>query len=271
MRFLLVNKFKALFLLLLIGLTINLFGQFPAKPEPASPINDFANVLNDQQKAQFIRQLSEFSAQTSTQIVLVTVSDLQGYDKAQYAVDLAHAWGIGQKDKDNGILILLKPKTPESKGEAFIAVGYGLEGVVPDAVAKQIVEFEMIPEFKNGDYYAGLVRAFGVIIELTKGEYTAEQYSKSKSGGLAGLIPFFIFIVIFMLFTMKGRNRSSALGTKSSVPWWALMLLGSSMGGGRSNSGWSDFNSGGGSFGGGGGFGGFGGGGFGGGGAGGSW
>jgi uncharacterized protein len=271
MRFLLVNKIKALFLLLLFGLSSNLFGQFPEKPEPASPVNDFANILTSEQRTHFIKQLSEFTQQTSTQIVLVTVSDLMGYDKAQYSVELAHKWGIGQKDTDNGILILIKPKTVQSRGEAYIAVGYGLEAVVPDAVAKQIVEYEMIPEFKAGDYFAGLAKTIDVLIGLTKNEYTAKQYTESKNDGLAGLIPLLIFIVIFIIFTSKGKNRASGVGTRSAIPWWTLMLLGSTMGGGRRNSGWSDFNSGGGSFGGGGGFGGFGGGGFGGGGAGGSW
>jgi uncharacterized protein len=278
MKFLSVNSMKTIAnikliaLVLLIGFSINLFGQFPAKPVPASPVNDFANVLSTQQEKQLFNQLSQFSYQSSTQIVLVTVPDLQGYDKSQYAVELAHEWGIGQKGKDNGILILVKPKTATSRGEAYIAVGYGLEGVVPDAVANQIVDFEMIPEFKTGDYFAGLARSTKVLMDLTAGEYTADQYAESKGGDIAGLIPFFFFIIMFVIFTMKGRNRSSGMGSRSSsssmLTW---MLLGSMMGGGRSNSGWSNFNSGGGSFGGGGGFGGFGGGGFGGGGAGGSW
>ena len=267
-----ITKTHWIVLFLLMGLSVNLFAQFPEKPEPASPVNDFANVLSTQQEKQLFNKLSQFSYQTSTQIVLVTVPDLYGFDKAQYAVELAHKWGIGQKGKDNGILILVKPKTASSNGQAYIAVGYGLEGVVPDAVANQIVDFEMIPEFKKGDYFAGLARSTKVLMELTAGEYTADQYAKSKGGDIAGLIPFFFFIFMFIIFTMKGRNRSSGMGSRSSsssmLTW---MLLGSMMGGGRSNSGWSNFNSGGGSFGGGGGFGGFGGGGFGGGGAGGSW
>ncbi|MCD6178754.1 MAG: TPM domain-containing protein [Bacteroidales bacterium] len=266
-----ISKSGLATLFLLIGISINIFGQFPTKPEPASPVNDFADVLTAQQEKMLFNQLSQFSYQSSTQIVLVTVPDLQGLDKAQYAVELAHKWGIGQKGKDNGILILVKPKTTSSKGEAYIAVGYGLEGVVPDAVAKQIVEYEMIPEFKIGDYYSGFAKASKILINITTGEYTADQYAQSKGGDIAGLIPFFFFIIIFILFTMKGRNRPTGYGSRSnSSSLLTMMFLGSMMGGGRSSSGWSNFNSGGGSFGGGG-FGGFGGGGFGGGGAGGSW
>jgi len=276
MKFPLVNSMKIISksnlitLFLLIGLAFNLFGQFPEKPQQGSLVNDFANVLNKQQEDQLLRQLLSFGSETSTAIFIVTVEDLQGYDKAQYAVELAHKWGIGQKGKDNGVLILVKPKTGSSRGEAFIAVGYGLEAVVPDAVAKQIVEFEMISEFKNGDYFAGFVKTNKVLMDLTRGEYTADQYSQRRGGDASGLIPLGIFIVMFIIFTRGGRNRSTGLGSKNRIPWWSLMLLGSAMGGGRSGSGFGSFNSGGGSFGGGG-FGGFGGGGFGGGGAGGSW
>lgn len=277
MKFLLVNNMKTIaktqliVLFLLIGLSANLFGQFPERPQQGSLVNDFANVLTQQQEKQLLRQLSAFGGKTSTALIIVTIPDLQGFDKAQYAVELAHKWGIGQKGKDNGILILVKPKTATSRGEAYIAVGYGLEGVVPDIVANQIVDFEMIPKFKTGDYYAGLARSVNVLMELTVGEYTADQYAQSKGGDLVGLIPFFFFIVMFVIFAMQGRNRSSGMGSRSSSSsLLTMMLLGSMMGGGSRNSGWSNFNSGGGSFGGGG-FGGFGGGGFGGGGAGGSW
>lgn len=277
MKFLLVNNMKTIaktqliVLFLLIGLSANLFGQFPERPQQGSLVNDFANVLTQQQEKQLLRQLSAFGGKTSTALIIVTIPDLQGFDKSQYAVELAHKWGIGQKGKDNGILILVKPKTATSRGEAYIAVGYGLEGVVPDIVANQIVDFEMIPEFKTGDYYAGLARSVNVLMELTVGEYTADQYAQSKGGDLVGLIPFFFFIVMFVIFAMQGRNRSSGMGSRSSSSsLLTMMLLGSMMGGGSRNSGWSNFNSGGGSFGGGG-FGGFGGGGFGGGGAGGSW
>jgi len=278
MRFLLDNIKKRSKLILAIGATFmlfvlstNVFAQIPAKPEPFYPISDFANVFTNTQVNQLTRQLADFNAKTSNAIVIVTVNDLEGYDKATYAVELAHAWEIGQKGKDNGILILVKPKTNVSRGEAYITVGYGLEGVVPDAIAKRIVDYEMIPSFKTGDYYGGFVAATKVLMDITAGEYTAEQYSKSKGGDLAGLIPLFFFVIIFIIFARGGKNRGSGLGTRSSIPWWTLMFLGSSMGGGRSSSGWGNFNSGGGSFGGGG-FGGFsGGGGFGGGGAGGSW
>lgn len=263
----------------LLAFVASTYAQFPPIPKEKVPVYDFAHVLSAQQVNKLNNELARFENETSTAIVLVTVDDLHDYDKAQYAVELAHKWGLGQKGKDNGILVLVKPKTTSSAGQAYIAVGYGLESVVPDAVGKKIVEYEMIPAFKKGDYYAGLASASKVLMELTRGSYSADDYVKQKGGGFAALIPLLIFVILFVIFTMGGRrNRSVAYGSgssKSGLPWWAWMMLGSSMGN-RSNSGWSNFNSGGGSFGGGsgfggGGFGGFGGGGFGGGGAGGSW
>lgn len=267
-----IAAFRSILLILLFSVSLGVFAQFPAKPDKIYLVNDFAKILSSDQVNQLNNKLIDFRKKTSDEIVIVTVDDLEGYDKTQFAVELAHKWGIGQKGKDNGILILVKPKTNASRGEAYIAVGYGLEGVVPDAIAKRVVEFEMIPAFKAGDYNAGLVAATKVLMDITKGEYTADQYVESKGGDFAGLIPLVIFIILFILFASKGKNRSTGIGSKSSLPWWTLMFLGSSMGGGRSSSsGWGSFNSGGGSFGGGG-FGGIGGGGgFGGGGAGGSW
>ena len=81
---------------------------------------------------------------------------------------MGEKWGIGSEKFDNGILVLLKPKTSDSKGEVFIAVGYGLEGVVPDATAKRIVENEMIPMFRENNMYGGIEKATDVLIDLTR-------------------------------------------------------------------------------------------------------
>ena len=160
-------KKKLALVILLLTLSIQSFAQFPERPAQGSLVNDFADVLSPQRENQLLRQLSAFGSQTSTALILVTVPDLNGYDKAQYAVELAHQWEIGQKGKDNGILILVKPKTASSNGEAYIAVGYGLEAVVPDAIAQQIVTYEMIPEIKANDYFAGFAKASRNLMEIT--------------------------------------------------------------------------------------------------------
>jgi uncharacterized protein len=156
-----------------------------------------------------------------------------------------------------------------------------LEGAVPDAIAKRIVEDEMIPYFKQNRYFDGLNKGTTTLMELTAGEYTADAYMKrsdSRNGGgglLGAIIPIIIFIVIFGRLFRGRRNMSHYGGRRgSSLPFWTALFLANQMGG-RSGGKWNDFSSGGGSFGGFGGggssFGGFGGGSFGGGGAGGSW
>lgn len=264
---------RILFILALV-VSLHSFAQdIPARPNPPQLVNDMANVLSTGEEEQLEMELEQFSRQTSNQIAIVTVSDLGGYPASEYAFRLGQEWGIGQKDKDNGIVVLFKPKTSDSKGQVFVAVGYGLEGVIPDAVAnRDIVDNEMIPRFKQGDVYGGLAGGTQVIMSLAKGEFSAAEYHEKASRGGGGF-PFiiFIFIIFFVIIPIfRGKRRYYNSGVRgSSLPLW--LLMGGMMGSGRSHGGsFGNFSSGGGSFGGGG-FGGFGGGGFGGGGAGGSW
>lgn len=261
-----------LFVALFFSLTSNAQDEFPARPEPPRLVNDFAGVLSAEQVASLENKLVNFYQKTSTQIAIVTMKSLSGYDPGDYSFKLSEKWGIGQKGKNNGILILVKPKLANEKGEVFVAVGYGLEAVVPDAVARQtIVSSELIPAFKQNDYFTGLDRSTDVLISLTSGEFSADQYVKAakkngKSGGIGGFALIMIILVIVFIFKRGGGNSHGIGSTRSLL---GGMLLGSMLGGRHSGS-WGGFSGGGGSSGGGG-FGGFGGGSFGGGGAGGSW
>ena len=95
---------------------------------PPHLVNDFAGLLDEAQRRSLEQKLADFDRETSTQITVVTVDDLDGYAPADYAQRLHDKWGVGRKGKDNGILILVKPSQPDSRGEAYISVGYGLEG-----------------------------------------------------------------------------------------------------------------------------------------------
>lgn len=237
----------------------NIWAQdFPTPMQPRRIVNDFTGMLNSRQTAALEQKLRNFNDTTSTQIAVVTVPSLQGYDPNDYAQRLAEKWGIGQKGKDNGILVLVKPKTQRERGQVAIAVGYGLEGVVPDAIASRIIRNEIIPQFQTENYYAGIDKATDVLMKLTAGEYTAEQYAhKKKSGGAAWiLLP---FLVVFLVPLLVRKRTGYTTGSRgSSVPPFFI----GGLGGGNN---FGSFRSGGGSFGG------FGGGGFGGGGASGSW
>jgi uncharacterized protein len=245
--------------------------KLPERPVPARLVNDIASMLNEEEVSSLEMKLVAFNDSTSTQIAIVTVPSLMGYDKADFAQRLAEKWGIGQKGLNNGVLILVKPKQTDSKGEVFIAQGYGLEGVIPDITCGEIVDNDILPAFRSGNYYEGLNNATNTLISLARGEFSAAQYGqkakKSSSKGVPfGLIIFIIFIVIMLISGKSGGSNNRNIST-GGLPLW--MLLGM-MGSGRGSHGgsWGGFSGGGGS---GGGFGGFGGGSFGGGGAGGSW
>jgi uncharacterized protein len=267
------------FLLLLISQMKAAVDEIPPRPDPPRLVNDFTGTLNDDEISMLETRLVNFNDTTSTQIVVVLVNSLGDYDKAQFADLLGEKWGVGQKGKNNGIVLLIKPKTSSSGGEAFIAPGYGLEAVVPDITTKQIVEDEMIPYFSKNRYFDGIEAGTNILMKLTSKEFTADQYmkrSRGNGGTLGFLLPFLIVIIIFVKL-LGGRRGMRSVGGKSgsSLPFWTALFLANQMGNHHSGK-WNDFSSGGGSFGGfggggGGGFGGFGGGSFGGGGAGGSW
>ncbi|GAB1418641.1 hypothetical protein MASR2M12_14060 [Bacteroidales bacterium] len=267
-------KTKSLLLALLLWLTATTasVGDIPPPPSPARLVNDLAMILTPQQQQFLESRLVHYNDTTSTQILVVTVNSLGSYDPADFAYRLGQEWGVGNKGNNNGVVILVKPKTESSSGKAFIATGYGLEAVIPDALAKRIVEQEMIPSFKEGDYYQGINRAVDAVMGLASGQYSAEQFDKEADGG------FFIFflialIVLIIIFFNKGGHDHISSGPSASI--WKALWLASMANQNRSGS-WGGFSGGSGGFGGGGGFGsggfgGFGGGSFGGGGAGGSW
>lgn len=243
-------------------------------------VYDVANVLNSQQEQQMENKLRNLAIQSSNEIAVVIVPSLCGMEKAQFATELGHEWKIGQAKEDNGIIVLVKPKTAGEKGEFFIAIGRGLEGAIPDATAYLIGQNEMLPSFKQGDMYTGIDKALDVLISLATKEYDSAAYSdRYKKGGKSGKSGFgfigLILAVILLVIIFKVRQVRRYALVNDITFWaaWALFNSRTHTHGGY----WNDFSGGGGSGGGGwdsggGGFGGFGGGGdFGGGGAGGDW
>ncbi|MCX6224111.1 MAG: TPM domain-containing protein [Bacteroidia bacterium] len=242
--------------------------DFPEPMKPPRLVNDFTNLFTPTDAANLERKLLAFNNQTSNQIFIVTVPTLNGFDPADYTDRLAEKWKAGVKGKDNWVMIMIKPKTVEEKGQVHISVGYGLEGALTDIQAHQIVDIEVLPQFKSGNYSGGINSAVDIIMKITSGEFTADQYLQKhkpkKTNSLVGLI---IMAILFsVIFGGRSRmNRQKGIGGGGGLP--LLLLLG--MMGGRGNDGsFGGFSSGGGF---GGGFGGGGGGSFGGGGAGGSW
>jgi uncharacterized protein len=251
---------------------------FPVFSEQHTVYDD-ADVLTQQQEQQLEMKLQDLAKSSSNEIAVVIVPSLCGMEKAQFATELGHAWGIGQAKEDNGIIVLVKPKTASEKGQFYIAVGRGLEAVIPDATAYLIGQEEMVPSFKQNDLFGGIDKALDVLISLSKKEYDSNAYaSRYKKGGKSskgsfGFVGIIIaLVVLILLFKMRQVRRYSLV---NDIPFWVAWSLFNSRNSGHHGY-WDGFSGGGGGgsdwSGGGNDFGGFGGGGdFGGGGAGGDW
>lgn len=243
-------------------------GCYP--PKPKGLVADQVDIFTPQEENALERRLQSFSNETSNQIVVVSLAELCEGDAAMTAYRIGEMWGVGQKEFDNGIVVLIKPTGGAGQRKTFIATGYGLEGAIPDATAKLIVDREMIPSFKAGDYYGGTSKALDIITDLAKGEYDYKTYSKKENPSPLIGLPFLIIVGIWLLLVYRKTNvyaRNNDLGF-----WAALMMMNAASRKHRGSYRHFSGGSGGfGGFGGGGGFGGFGGGSFGGGGAGGSW
>lgn len=247
------------------------------KPDPCLParpadqdrlVFQYTDFLPPDQAGQLNAKLVSFARETSNRIAVVAVDTLCGYPPSDYAFQLGEAWGLGKKGIDNGVLVLVKPHGAAGDRHVYIAVGYGLEGAIPDLTAKRIVDEEMIPRFRNGDFYGGVDKATDVLMGLAKGEINAESYGEQPGAWIpvVAILLFFTFIFISIAARTKRYAKLNGIDFWAA---WMLMNAASSKHGGK----WGGFSGGGGGWGGGGGggFGGFGGGSFGGGGAGGSW
>jgi uncharacterized protein len=237
----------------------------PERPNPPRLVNNLSSsgFLTPEEEARLEQKLEKFANETSNQIAIVIVDDLGGMEAWDYATQLGHKWGIGQAKFDNGVVILVKPTGGEGQRDLHIAVGYGLEGAIPDLTTKRIRENEMYPYLKNGENYKALDKATDVIIALAKGEYNSDTYGAKHRGQGREKWKLGLLILVFIIFMIISIKRGGR-GGRGGGGFLSGMLFGSMMGG-RGGFGGSS-----GGFGGGG-FGGFGGGGFGGGGSGGKW
>lgn len=268
MKFLSVRQKQSFWILSLLLLPVFLPAQLPAPPDPPRLVVDLADILNSAQEQTLEQKLVAYDDSTSTQIVVLTVPDLGGLDPADYAYRIGQSWGVGRKGFNNGVVILIKPKTERSRGQAFIATGYGMEEKVPDARARRIIDNEMIPSFRAGDYYGGIENAVNAIIALAAGTYEGQK-GEEEMPLAAGLVLLAIVAFVVLIIVLGSRSTHMSGGRMNSPDLWTLIWLASMANKGHSGS-WGKFSGGSGGFGGGG-FGGFGGGSFGGGGAGGSW
>jgi len=238
-------------ILILLG-SLRLLAVEVIPPPPVAYFNDYAHAVSTGTAAQLNQTLEDFERQSSDQILVAIFPKLQSDSSVEdYTVRVARSWQVGQKNKNNGAVLFVFVQDHK----LFIQVGYGLEGVLPDALCKRIIDEQITPHFKAGDFDGGLTAGVQAILAATKGEYKGNGATMAEKGSYAELVPVFIFAFIFLFFTL-----AIVFGRRGGFVYTGV---------GRNGGGWS----GGGGFSGGGGGGGFSGGGgsFGGGGAGGSW
>lgn len=261
-------RYRILSFILSIFFVLGSLWSKDVPPRPASAVADYIGLLSQDEKSQLEAKLKEFNDTSSSAIVVVIDKSTEGDDIFEYSVKMAKNWGIGDKDKDNGILLYIAYE----ERKIFIQVGSGAEGAVPDAMAKRIIENIIKPSFRAGQFYSGIDEATGALMSLLSGEYTADPMQDIQLSTKAIVIIiifalFFLAILAYIIYKCKKSGNCNdgggyyGGGRYNSGGGW--IIGGGGFGRGRSSGGFGGF--------GGGGFGGFGGGGFSGGGAGGGW
>lgn len=172
-------------------------------------VTDAANLLKPAEKQTLETELNDYKQQSSNEIAVVTVPTIGDSALEDVSLQIARAWGIGTKEHNNGILILVAYQERKVR----IEVGYGLEGAVPDIVAKGIIDTDITPHFRDGDYYGGIEQAIDSLKKHIGGEYTAERYNQQPTFPVFSIYGLFIIIVIIQwMISVMSRTKSWWLG-----------------------------------------------------------
>ena len=197
-------------------------------PKLSEYVTDETGTLVPDEISSLKLKLRKFYDSTSTQVVVLLLTSLDGEPVENVANAIFHHNGIGGKGKDNGVLLLI------SKGDRKIRieVGYGLEGVLTDAMSKQIISREIAPELKTGNYFKGIDNAVNSIIALSKGEYSKDKADTVSSGPsflevLAYMIPLTIFIVVITIIVKATKRKVSGYGSSGSSGYYSNSSSGS--------------------------------------------
>jgi uncharacterized protein len=216
----------------------------PAKP--AARVNDYAGVLDLTAERELEAKLAAFEQDSSTQIVVALIPSLDGDAIEDVAVRTLEKWGLGQKGRNNGVLLLIAMKDRRAR----IEVGYGLEDRLTDALSRRIIEDRLVPAFRSEDYAGGVSATVDGIIEATRGAYTALPRKRSPTSAIPFLFPLIIIIVFILIGIQRGggmSGRGRRRFYRSGPIWWGGL---GGLGGGGGGGGWSSGGGGGGGFGG---------------------
>ena len=217
----------------------------PTFPALSGRVVDEANLMSRKQAHQLTQQLAAFEKRSGIQLVVVSIDTLAGDTIEEYGYQLGRHWGIGQKGKDNGVLLLIA----QDERKVRIEVGYGLEGALPDAIAANIIQTRILPAFKRGDMVAGVVAGSQSIMQALAGEYQPVDTAK-KEDKLGGPWLFILMVIVMIvLHNLRGGGGGGGGGRRRAA--FLAGGFGAGSFGGRGGGG-GGFSGGGGSFGGGG-------------------
>ena len=222
------SSLRFLVLLMLIAAGFGVQAQRAVAPHNAVWVHDEANVLSASAKAQMEALLQAHRDSTSTQLAVLIVPSLEGEDIDGYGVRVFEEWKLGQKGKDNGVLFLIAMQERQMR----IEVGYGLEGVLTDALSSRINRNEVAPYFRQGNYEAGIQAGVVAIIKAVAGEYTNDNPTPRKRGKKSSWSTLIFLGLIILLMSRKNRGGGGGMGG-----YWTAAMLGGMLGGGRGSSG----------------------------------
>jgi uncharacterized protein len=186
--------------------------EFPAVPSLTQRVTDNAGLLSPGERRALEERLAAFEDSTSTQIAILMVPTLGGSSIEEFSIEVFEKNAIGQKHKDNGVLLLVA----RDERRLRIEVGYGLEGVLTDALSTQVIERSIKPRFQEGRYAEGLMAGVDAVMAITAGEYTAEE----KGTKIRNVFPL-VFVLLFLLLRLLvggGRRRRLMMG-----PGWTFL------------------------------------------------
>src|SRR5881296_55501 len=171
-------------------------------PKPDRYFNDYAGIVSNEAAYRFNEQLAQFERETSDQVVVAVFQKMQSdSDVADYTQRVAQSWGVGQKDKRNGVVLFVFIEDRKM----FIQVGYGLEGALPDITAFDITEYHIKPHLRSGDYEGGLATGIDLICKAIRGEYKGSGKTVAEQHGKASAPSFLLFIIFVIVLIVISR------------------------------------------------------------------
>src|SRR6266498_3933042 len=205
----------------------------PKPPVSEGLVLDYTKTLTGEQREALNQKLIHYDDSTSNQIAVVIMNSTGDYPVEEVALGILRTWGVGGKEHSNGIVLLVAKEDHKIR----IEVGYGLEGAIPDVTAKSIIDNDLTPNFKKGDFYRGIDDATDDIIKAAAGEYKAPAgyHKKGKRFPIGGII--FLIIILSIIFGSRGGRGGGMISRRGYGGFGTGWLIGSMLGGGWSGGG----------------------------------